>query len=235
VSLVNFLARHPSTARYLAWKLVRHFVADQPPAALVDRLAQVYLSNDTAIVPVLRTLFLSPEFAASAGGKVKRPNEWLVSALRATRAQVNPAPRGHAADRLRSTTSVLGQPLFERETPDGYPDRAVDWVSAEGLLKRWEYGARIARNRLTDTSPAEKVVIDPAALLPAPLPATNRELVITLADRVFQYPLAQADADAILSSLGLQPTGAATTTTGNANALQGCLGLLIAHPTFQRR
>jgi hypothetical protein len=130
---------------------------------------------------------------------------------------------------------VLGQPLFERETPDGYPDKAVDWVSAEGLLKRWEYGGRVARNRLTDTSPAEKVVIDQAALLPTPLPGTNRELVIALADKVFQYPLAPADADAVITSLGLTPTGASSTMTGNANALQGCLGLLMAHPTFQRR
>jgi uncharacterized protein (DUF1800 family) len=235
VSLVNFLARHRSTARYLSWKLARHFVSDDPPMGLVERLADVYQANDTAIAPVLRALFLSAEFQASAGQKVKRPNEWLFSALRSTRATVNAMPKGHAAGRLREVTRTMGEPLHERETPDGYPDRAVDWVSAEGLLKRWEFGARIARNRLTDTSPAEKVVIDLNALLPNPLPATTRDLLVTLADRVFQFPLAPGDADTIVRAVGLNPTGAATTITTNANNLQTCVGLLLAHPTFHRR
>ena len=234
-SLLNFLSRHPSTARYISWKLCRRFVSDDPPAALVDRLASVYQANDTAIAPVLRELFLSPEFAASTGLKVKRPIEWLYSSLRATRAQVNPLPRGHAANRLRETTSILGQPLNERVTPDGYPEKAVDWVSAEGLLKRWEYGARLARNRLTDTSPAEKVVVDLAALMPAPLPATVRELIVALADGVFQYPLSPTHADVMASSLGVSPTATAASLVANANNLQAVVGLLLSHPTFQRR
>jgi uncharacterized protein (DUF1800 family) len=235
VSLLNFLARHPSTARYLCWKLVRHFVADDPPMALVDRLATVYLANDTAIAPVLRSLFLSPEFAASAGQKVKRPNEWLFSALRATRATIHTSPTGHASARLRSTTQALGQPLHERRSPDGYPDRAVDWVSAEGLLKRWEHGARLARNLLTDANAAEKVVVDLAGLLPSPLPATCRDLVVALADQVFQYPLGAADAERIVQSLGVDPAAPATTLTGTATHLQATVGLLLAHPSFQRR
>lgn len=234
-SLLNFLARHPSTARHISWKLCRRFVADDPPAALVDRLASVYLANDTAIRPVLRELFLSPEFRASQDQKVKRPVEWLYSSLRATRAAVNPLPGGHAAQRLQDTAEVLGQPINERTTPDGYPERAVDWVSAEGLLKRWEYGARLARNQLTDSAPAEKVVVTLATLLPSPLPATVRDLIVALADSVFQFPLSPAHADVIASSLGITPTAAATTLTGSANNLQATVGLLISHPSFQRR
>lgn len=234
-SLLNFLARHPSTARHICWKLCRRFVADDPPMALVDRLAGVYTANDTAIRPVLRELFLSPEFRASQDQKFKRPIEWLYSSLRATRAAVNPLPSGHAAQRLSDTADALGQPLNERTTPDGYPEKAVDWISADGLLKRWEYGARLARNRLTDTSPPEKVVVDLASLLPSPLPATVRDLIVAVADQVFQFPLSSADADSIASALGVSPTAAATTLTGNPNNLQAAVGLLIAHPSFQRR
>jgi len=234
-SLLSYLARHPSTARYISWKLCRRFVADVPPAALVDRLAAVYTANDTAIAPVLRALFLSPEFQASQGQKVKRPIEWLYSSLRCTNAAVNPLPSGHASQRLRDTGLALGQPLNERTTPDGYPEKAVDWVSAEGLLKRWEYGARLARNRLTDTAPAEKVVVDLTTLLPNPLPATVRDLIVVLADTVFQYPLSATNADTIATSIGQTPTAAATTLSTNTAALQAAVGLLNSHPSFQRR
>ena len=234
-SLLEFLARHPSTARHLAFKLCRRFVADDPPMTLVDRLASTYLANDTAIAPVLRELFLSPELRASGGQKVKRPYEWLVSALRATKAEIDSDPQGHASRRLREVQWGLGQPINERTTPDGYPETAAEWVSTEGLLKRWEWGARLARNKLTSTTETRKVVIDPAALLPSPLPATTTDLLTALADQVFQFPLPAPHATSILAALGVSPSAAATTITSNANNLQAVLGLLCAHPNFQRR
>jgi len=108
-------------------------------------------------------------------------------------------------------------------------------VSSEGLLKRWEWGARLARNRLTDTNAAEKVVVDLNSLLPAPLPSTTRDLVVAVADQVFQFPLSPTDAGSILSALGVSQSAAATTLTGNPNNLQATFGLLCAHPGFQRR
>ncbi len=90
-SYLDHLARHPSTARRLATKLCLRFVSDTPPPALVERLAQVYLASDTAIVPVLRTLLTSPEFAASTGAKTRRPYEDVVGTLRAL--QVKPTSR----------------------------------------------------------------------------------------------------------------------------------------------
>ena len=108
-------------------------------------------------------------------------------------------------------------------------------MSTEGLLKRWEWGARLARNKLTSTTEARKVVIDPAALLPSPLPATTTDLLTALADQVFQFPLPAPHATSILAALGVPPTAAATTITSNANNLQAALGLLCAHPNFQRR
>jgi uncharacterized protein (DUF1800 family) len=234
-SLLNFLARHPSTARNLATKLARRFVADKPPPALVDRLAATYLSNDTAIAPVLRQLFLSAEFNAAVGQKVKRPQDWLYSALRTTRAQIDPAPKGVAASRLRSASLALGQPLFERVSPDGWPDRATHWVAADGLLKRWEHAAKLARNRITDDASPEKVVVDVMALMPSPLPGTVRDLLISVAGTTFQFDLPAADADAIAAATRLSPTGPATGLTADLNLLQNAVGLLLSHPAFQRR
>jgi uncharacterized protein (DUF1800 family) len=234
-SLLTFLARHPSTARNLATKLARRFVSDAPPPALVDRLASTYLAHDTAIAPVLRELFLSAEFQSSAGQKVKRPIDWLYSALRSTRAQIDPAPKGVASSRLRAAAVALGQPLFERVSPDGWPDRATYWVAADGLLKRWEHAARLARNQLTDATSPEKVVVDVATLLPAPLPATVRELLVATAATTFQYDLPAADADAIAAATRLSPTAAATALAGDRNLLQNAVALLLSHPQFQRR
>jgi uncharacterized protein (DUF1800 family) len=234
-SLLTFLARHPSTARNLASKLARRFVSDTPPRALVDRLAATYLANDTAIAPVLRELFLSAEFQGAAGQKVKRPQDWLHSALRTTRAQVHPAPKGVAASRLRAAGLALGQPVFERVSPDGWPDRATYWVAADGLLKRWEHAAKLARNQLTDANSAEKVVVDVATLLPAPLPATVRDLLVATAATTFQFDLPAADADAIAAAARLSPTAGAAALAGDTNLLQNAVALLLSHPQFQRR
>ena len=234
-SLLRFLARHPSTARHLSTKLARRFVGDDPPRALVDRLATVYLANDTAIAPVLRSLFTSPEFATSAGTKVKRPVDFLYSALRVTRARIPSDPMGPSATTLRSATRMLGQPLFERPSPDGWPDRAAVWSSSQGLLRRWEGAGRLARNALTDPTKADRIEVDPAALLPAPLPATTRALVVALNGSVCQRPLSAADADTVCAAVGVAPTAAATEISARPERLAGVLGLLLSHPRFQYR
>lgn len=142
VDLLNFLARHPATARYLSWKLCQRFVADSPPPALVNSAAQVYLANDTAIAPVLRHLFHSPEFAAAARNKVRRGFETMVAYARAMGGTVDPDPMSDIAHHLHGygwgMLDRLGQRLWGRTTPDGYPDTAPDWISADGLLRRWD-------------------------------------------------------------------------------------------------
>lgn len=230
-SLIRFLARHPSTAKYLAWKLVRRFVSDYPPPALVQRLANVYLANDTAIAPVLRELFLSPEFAASANQKVKRPVEWLISSLRVVGASVPTDASGQAAKDLRKVAAGLGQPFFERVSPDGWPETASYWVGADGLLKRWEYGATLGR--ATNTDPL-KTRYSAQALLPDQLPASSAALVTWLAGERFQFTLTPVEANAICTAVGASAEGPASQLTA-AKPLEGCIGLLLAHPAFQRR
>ena len=234
-SLIRFLARRPETARYICFKLVRRFVSDDPPMGLVDRLAGIYTTNDTAIVPVLRALFRSPEFAASTNQKVKRPVDWLYSALRSTGAQINDAPRGQAASRLRSAQSALGQAVNERVTPDGWPEQGTDWVAADGLLKRWEYGSKIGRNQITDSNAVEKVQINVVGLVPAPLPATNRALIAAIAGTHFQITISSGDEAAICTALRIDPNAAVTTLATDAVLLQGTVGLLLAHPQFHHR
>jgi uncharacterized protein (DUF1800 family) len=234
-SLIRFLAAHPSTARHICFKLVRRFVSDVPPMSLVDRLSGIYTANDTAIVPVLRALFTSPEFAASANLKIKRPIDWLYSSLRVTRASIHDAPRGQASSRLKSAEAALGQSLNERVSPDGFPEKAAYWVSADGLLKRWEYGAKIARNAITDATAAEKVAVDVLSLLPSPLPGTNRDVINTMAESTFQISISTSDQNAICTALRIAPDAAVTTLATDAALVAAAVGLLLAHPQFQHR
>ncbi len=142
VAMLEVMARHPATARHLAYKLCRRFVADTPPPALVGSAAQVYTDNDTAIGPVLRHIFHSAEFAAASGNKVRRGFEILTAYARAMGGEVDPDPVGDLANHVHGHgwgfLERLGQRLWGHHTPDGYPDTAPDWISADGLLRRWE-------------------------------------------------------------------------------------------------
>ncbi|HEC23146.1 MAG TPA: DUF1800 family protein [Chloroflexi bacterium] len=130
--LINLLVEHPSTATFIATKLVRRFVADEPPDALVERVAETYRSTDGDIKAMLRTIFLSEEFA-TAPPKLKRPYSFMISAIRALHGDV----RGRGYRRLANWLRTLGQPLFQWGTPDGYPDEAAAW--ATNLLPRWNF------------------------------------------------------------------------------------------------
>jgi uncharacterized protein (DUF1800 family) len=177
ISALTFLARRPETARHLAWRLCRRFVADDPPDALVAQLAQVYLANDTQIAPVLRALFHSAAFFAS-GAKYRRGLEALVASMRATGAALDPAPTGPGASSVTTHLSRVGQPLFSKASPDGYPDTRAEWLSSEGSLKRWSWNGSLTRNGITG------IAVDATTLMGTPQPATGGALVDRLAARI---------------------------------------------------
>lgn len=233
-SLLDFLAHHPSTARYVAWKLVRRFVSDTPPPGLVDELAAVYLANDTQIVPVLSALFHSPEFAASAGAKVKRPLDWMYSALRVSAASVATPPRGNAANALRMSAAVLGQPLFERPSPDGWPDTGPSWMSAEGLLTRWRAAAGLMLNTLAAPNKSDPIHVSAATLVPPSQPTVGA-VVQWLAELRCQISVTNDDVTAICAGLQLAPDAPAAQLAGDEIRLRNAAAVLLAHPNFQRR
>lgn len=142
VDLLRVLARHPETSRYIAHKLCRRFVSDTPPPGLVNSAAQVYRNHDTAIAPVLRHIFHSPEFAAARGAKVRRGFEVFVSYVRGLGGEVDPDPMADIVGFVHGWgwgfLERMGQRLWGHQTPDGYPDTGPDWISADGLLRRWE-------------------------------------------------------------------------------------------------
>jgi uncharacterized protein (DUF1800 family) len=132
VAYLRHLARHPRTARAISHKLATRFVSDDPPAALVNRLATVYRRGRTEIVPVLRALFASPEFAASAGEKVRRPMEHVAASVRTLGITPGTDPQG--LTELVNQLGGMGHAPLGWPQPNGYGDVAADWQSPASAL-----------------------------------------------------------------------------------------------------
>jgi uncharacterized protein (DUF1800 family) len=139
------LVSHPATGQFIAAKLVRRFVADEPPATLVDRVAQTYAEADGDVKAMLRETFLSDEFV-TAPPKLKRPFTFAVSAMRALGADMRP----RATRSLHRWLNLMGQPLFQWPPPDGYPDVARAWTA--NLLPRWNFALALVNGQVEGVS-----------------------------------------------------------------------------------
>ncbi len=148
MQVLDMLAHHPNTARFIARKLAMRFVADAPPPALVDRLAQKFLSTDGDIREVLRTLFKSPEFWSpkTYRVKVKTPFEFVVSSLRATGTDLNnPGP-------LLGILNKMGMPLYQMVPPTGYSTTESTWMNSEALIDRMNYALDLSNGKVGGTN-----------------------------------------------------------------------------------
>lgn len=154
-------AAAPATARHISTKLARHFVADDPPAALVARMAKAFLDNRGALPPVYRVMVESPEAWMMPTAKFKTPWDWMVSALRGVR-----APPDMFRANFASMLDRLGQPVWRPGSPAGYDDFSANWAAPGALITRVEY-ARIFAT-------AAGAALDARALAPKLLPGLLR-------------------------------------------------------------
>ena len=150
--VLELLARHPVTARFIATKLTRRLVADDPSPALVERVAAAYRDTGGDIRAMLRVIFAAPEFREARAAKVKKPSEFVASAARAVGATVE--ARGALA--LARAASEIGEGFYEAVPPTGHPDRAAAWVNPGGLLARLNFALSLAAGRL----PGVRVNVD---------------------------------------------------------------------------
>ncbi|MEO8193875.1 MAG: DUF1800 domain-containing protein [Gemmatimonadales bacterium] len=160
--VLDIVARHPSTARYIATKLVRRFVSDNPPKALVDQAAQVFTKTDGDIREVVRTIITSNEFFSQRAfrSKVKSPFEVVVSAMRAMNAQPDSTPR------TAQVIAYLGQPLYGHQAPNGYPETGEAWMNTGAILNRINFGMAAAANRIPGSRMASVPALDTLASAP---------------------------------------------------------------------
>jgi uncharacterized protein (DUF1800 family) len=155
VKVIDILSRHPSTAKFVATKLARRFVSDEPPPALVERAAKTFRDTDGDIRMVVVTIITSPEFfsAEAYRAKVKTPLEIVASSVRAVDGDVqapgapgSQQPGGGLA--LAQQVNKLGEPLYQQQPPTGYPDVAEAWVNTGSLLNRMNFALGLTANRV---------------------------------------------------------------------------------------
>jgi uncharacterized protein (DUF1800 family) len=144
LQVIDILARHPSTARFISRKLAQRFVADDPPSSLVDRMAQTFTKSDGDLRAVLQTMFASPEFFSEGAwqSKIKSPFEIVVSAVRAIGAEADDVFT------LAQKITDLGEPLYGKQEPTGYPETGEAWLSSSSLFGRINFGASLTSGML---------------------------------------------------------------------------------------
>ncbi len=201
--VLGYLARHPATARRICLKLAQRFVATTPPATLVDRMSREYLAKDTAIAPVLKLMFSSPEFAASTGALVYRPMDSLVAVLRTLGHQ--PDATGYEGlKQLVYAFGNAGQFPLNYATPDGFPLDPQDWSTTANTLQRWNTIRGFADHYWPAT------LIRPTSLLaqvhPGPLPKSHSELLTGIFQQLLAVDPTSSERAALLKFLGVTPS-----------------------------
>ncbi len=136
---VDILSRAPATSRFISRKLALYFVSDNPPSALVERMAATFRKTDGEIAAVLKTMFESPEFKASLGTRFKDPIHFVVSAIRLA---YDDQPILNAAP-IQGWLNRMAEPLYGRQTPDGYGMAEAAWVSPGQMVTRFEIARAI--------------------------------------------------------------------------------------------
>lgn len=165
LKVIDILAHHPSTAKFISLGLARHFVADRPPQALVDRMAQTFLKTDGDLRAVMETMLRSPEFFSVGAweARVKSPLELAASTIRAMGADMTDA--WPTVQKI----SDMGEPLYAKTEPTGYPDVAETWLGATAVIARMNFGASAALGELPGVSvdPSRWKGMDDAAIAKA--------------------------------------------------------------------
>jgi len=142
--VLDIVARHPATAHFISTRLAQRFVADDPPAALVNRMAQTFLKTDGDLREVMKTMLDSKEFwsVGAYRSKMKSPLEMVASAVRAVNGDVD------FAFALANQVAQLGQPLYRKQEPTGYSNSSQEWMNSAGLLARMNFALQLANGKV---------------------------------------------------------------------------------------
>lgn len=181
--VIERLVTHPSTAHFIATKLTRRFIADEPPQAIVEKAAQTFLNTKGDIKSVLRVILL--DGLALAQPKYKRPANFIASALRLTNA--------HTEGALEDYFIRMGQPYFGMPTPDGYPDVSAPWES--NLMPRWQFAFELMRNEIDGTKNNLKHLLDVAST------GILQDDVDSLTSLLLGAPLERFERDGLIASV----------------------------------
>jgi uncharacterized protein (DUF1800 family) len=253
--VLDMVAKHPSTAKYIAFKLARRFVSDTPSKALVERAAATFTKTDGDIRETVRTIVTSAEFFSRSAyrSKVKSPFEVVTSAARALGAAPDATPR------MAQMVAQLGQPIYGHQAPNGWPETGDQWMNTGAILNRINFGMLIAAGRLPGASPlgfkdadvlqtaTRELQVDGVigALLGGDVSPETRAVLVSGENPLAQAPSGGAGATGTgmaggRGSGGRQGTGGGGGRGGAAplpqlRGLPLVVGLALGSPEFQRR
>ncbi len=229
--VLHMLATSPQTAHFISLKLAQRFVSDDPPPALVDRMAKTFEKKKGDIREVLTTLFHSPEFwdDSTYRAKVKTPLEFVASAVRATGADVEDAMP------LARQIGNMGMPLYGAQPPTGYSMKADAWVSSSALLSRMNFALAFTGGKVRG------VKLDAVQLAGGPPPPADATLALsTLEAKLLTADVSKQTHDSIVAQIGAPKTGMPEQQKDKKPAARppdaGTIaGLLLGSPEFQKR
>jgi uncharacterized protein (DUF1800 family) len=237
LEVLHRLATSPQTAHFISLKLAERFVSDDPPPALVDRMAKTFLKKKGDIREVLNTLFHSPEFwdDSTYRAKVKTPLEFVASAVRATGAEIDDAQP------LVGQLNRMGMPLYGAQPPTGYSMKAETWVSSSALLNRMNFALALTSGKI------KGVKVDAALLAGSSPPPDAAATLATLETSLVVGGVSQQTHDSIVAQIDAAAKNGAHTAadnkagtrkpadTGRSPDVSVIAGLLLGSPEFQRR
>jgi uncharacterized protein (DUF1800 family) len=221
--MIHILAHHPATAHHIAYKLCQRLVSDDPPPALVDRVARKFLATDGDLRETVRAVIASPEFwdPAVYRGKVKSPFEYAISAVRAVNAQITDATP------IARALQQIGEPLYGAQPPTGYSDKADVWINTGALMNRLNFALALAANKLPG------VHGDVVSLIPAGQAADASHSVDALAQALTGGNLTEETRSTIKSRIVERK--APTEDPWDNTQLPTVAGLILGSPEFQRQ
>jgi uncharacterized protein (DUF1800 family) len=223
---LKMLAHEPATAHFISTRLAMRFVSDEPPAALVDRMAETFLKSDGDIKAVLKTMFQSPEFWAPEAyrAKVKTPFEFVVSSLRATGAQIDTPVA------VIQQLNKMGEPLYGAQPPTGYSMKAETWVNSSALLNRMNYALALGTGKLPG------VQSDSQQVLGADGPQDAQSVQARFEASLLNGDLSKQTHDTISSRMNdPEVTGRKLDDAPRPVQAGVIAGLILGSPEFQRR
>jgi uncharacterized protein (DUF1800 family) len=227
MQVLDMLAHHPSTARFVSTELAQRFVSDDPPQKLIEAMSKTFLKTDGDIRAVLETMFRSPEFWAPEAYRVrvKTPFEFVASSLRATQAEVtDPQP-------LLGMLNKMGMPLYGMQPPTGYSTKADVWVNSAALLDRMNFALALVTNHLPGTS------FDLAQLL-KDTPASDADpyqVQLKLEQTLVPGDISQQTHQTIEQRITTPQAMAQFEDPGRPANVNVIAGLLLGSPEFQRK
>ncbi len=246
--VIDILCNHPATGPFLATKMVRRFVCDDPQGqvpGLVERVSDTYYRTDGDIKEMVYTILSSQEFAnsfAGYGGRLSRPMDYMARVFRVTDVPADDFPlsvaqRGQIYNRLRYALQSMGHVPFYWPTPDGYPDTKEAWTSSIGILTRWNVGLSICGVGSSSNNPLGAQMVQgflPNEQMPASVD-TIGGAVDFWSDRLLHRDLLEQDRELLIDFLGDGASADAALTGAAASRLPTTIALILDSPYFQWR